>query len=205
MVSLRVRGSVTEIIGSWIGWLDLLTPSFTISFNYNELYITDHNRWLLKTRSIPYWTTSAFSSTMTDLVLIYEPVTSTIDERRNTHDFTFTNDDCTLTEFSSDSVTTEPINLRILPLQLRDASNREQHFHTLLRAYPVPRKGLLASRCLAMDDFSSKIVPAFSRHVTLLMVLHSTYTILIMTFTPKSYTQDLPHVKPVQWNYVQLE
>jgi hypothetical protein len=31
---------------------------------------------MTKTRSIPYWTTSIFSSTVTDLVLIYESVTS---------------------------------------------------------------------------------------------------------------------------------
>jgi hypothetical protein len=38
--------------------------------------ITAHNQWLLKTRSIPDWTTSVFSSPVTDLVLIYESVTS---------------------------------------------------------------------------------------------------------------------------------
>jgi hypothetical protein len=38
--------------------------------------ITAHNQWLSKTRSIPCWTTSVFSSTVTNLVLIYESVTS---------------------------------------------------------------------------------------------------------------------------------
>jgi hypothetical protein len=38
--------------------------------------MTAHNQWLPKTRSIPYWTTSVFSSTVTVLVLIYESVTS---------------------------------------------------------------------------------------------------------------------------------
>jgi hypothetical protein len=38
--------------------------------------IRAHNQWLPKTRSIPYWTMSVFSSTVTDLVLIYESVTS---------------------------------------------------------------------------------------------------------------------------------
>jgi hypothetical protein len=37
---------------------------------------TAHNQWLPKTRSIPYWTTSIFSSIVSDLVLIYESVTS---------------------------------------------------------------------------------------------------------------------------------
>jgi hypothetical protein len=41
-----------------------------------QLIITAHNQWLSETRSIPYWTTSVFSSTVTDLVLIYESVTS---------------------------------------------------------------------------------------------------------------------------------
>jgi hypothetical protein len=37
---------------------------------------TAHNQWLSKPRSITYWTTSVFSSTVTDLVLIYESITS---------------------------------------------------------------------------------------------------------------------------------
>jgi hypothetical protein len=35
-----------------------------------------HNQWVLKTRSISYCTTSVFPSAVTDLVLIYESVTS---------------------------------------------------------------------------------------------------------------------------------
>jgi hypothetical protein len=38
--------------------------------------ITAHDQWLSGTRSIPYWTRSVFSYTLTDLVLIYESVTS---------------------------------------------------------------------------------------------------------------------------------
>jgi hypothetical protein len=33
----RVYGSVTNNNGFWVGWLDLLTTSFTISFNHNQL------------------------------------------------------------------------------------------------------------------------------------------------------------------------
>jgi hypothetical protein len=44
------------------------------------LLITPHNRWMPKTRSIPYWTTkcllSGLSSAVTELVLIYESVIS---------------------------------------------------------------------------------------------------------------------------------
>jgi hypothetical protein len=32
-----VRGSMTNNNGFWIGLLDLLTPSFTITLNYNQL------------------------------------------------------------------------------------------------------------------------------------------------------------------------
>jgi hypothetical protein len=39
--------------------------------------IPAHNQWLFNTRSIPYWTTSVFASTVTDFVLIYRSVTST--------------------------------------------------------------------------------------------------------------------------------
>jgi hypothetical protein len=61
----RVRGSLTNSnkVLDWMYW-----HFFTI--------ITAHNQWLSTTRSIPYWITSVFSSTVTDLVLIYESVTS---------------------------------------------------------------------------------------------------------------------------------
>jgi hypothetical protein len=67
----RVRGSVTNNNGFWIGWFNLLALLLQL-----QSIVTAHNQWLLKTRSIPYWTTSVFSSTVTDLVLIYESITS---------------------------------------------------------------------------------------------------------------------------------
>jgi hypothetical protein len=67
----RVRGSVTNNNGFWIGWLDLLALLLQL-----QPIITAHNQLLPKTRSVPYWTTSVFSSTVTDLGLIYESVTS---------------------------------------------------------------------------------------------------------------------------------
>jgi hypothetical protein len=66
-----VRGSVTNNNGFWTRWLDVLTPSLQL-----QSIITAHNQWLSKTRSVPYWTASVFSSTVTDFVLIYESVTS---------------------------------------------------------------------------------------------------------------------------------
>jgi hypothetical protein len=50
-----------ECSGFWTGWLDLLVLLLEL-----QLIITAHNRWLSKTRSIPYWTTSVFSSTVTN-------------------------------------------------------------------------------------------------------------------------------------------
>jgi hypothetical protein len=68
----RVRRSMTNNNGLWIGWLDLLTPSYTVTLSYNH----KNSQSMTKTPSIPYWTTSVLSSAVTDLVLIYESVTS---------------------------------------------------------------------------------------------------------------------------------
>jgi hypothetical protein len=65
----RVRSSMTDINRFWIGWLDLLELLL-------QSRITAQNRWLPKTRSILSWITRVFSSAVTDLVLIYEAVTS---------------------------------------------------------------------------------------------------------------------------------
>jgi hypothetical protein len=64
----RVRGSVTNNNGFWIGRLDLLTPFITITLNYNQYCL----------RLAPFLTTVFSSSrpTATDLVLICESVTS---------------------------------------------------------------------------------------------------------------------------------
>jgi hypothetical protein len=62
---------VTNNNGFWIGWLDLLALLLEL-----QSIIKAHNQWHSKTRSIPYWTTSVFSSTVTGLVLIYESVAS---------------------------------------------------------------------------------------------------------------------------------
>jgi hypothetical protein len=64
-------GCLTNNNGSWIGRLHLL--AFLLQL---QRIITAYNLWLSKTRSIPYWTTSVFSSVVTDLVLNYESVTS---------------------------------------------------------------------------------------------------------------------------------
>jgi hypothetical protein len=64
----RVRGSTTNDNGFWIGWLDVLAPSLQLQ----QLTINT----CLRLAPFLNWTTSVFSSTVTDLVLIYESVTS---------------------------------------------------------------------------------------------------------------------------------
>jgi hypothetical protein len=56
-------------LDGWIYW----TPSVTVTLKYNQL--EQLSQWLSKTRSIPYWTMSVSSSTVTDLNLIYRLVT----------------------------------------------------------------------------------------------------------------------------------
>jgi hypothetical protein len=72
-ILLRVWGSVF-----WGSGLNLLTPSFTISLSYSQLRQLTINDRL---RLTPFWLdyeclVSSLSSTVTDLVLIYESVTS---------------------------------------------------------------------------------------------------------------------------------
>jgi hypothetical protein len=57
-------------LDDWIYW------RFYYNCSSSQSLITGHNQWLSKTRSIPYWTMSVFSSTVTDLVPIYESVNS---------------------------------------------------------------------------------------------------------------------------------
>jgi hypothetical protein len=90
---------MTNKNGFWNGWLDLLAlllqlHIITIAYNSSKL--------VTKTRSIPYWTTSVFSFIVTDLVLIYESVTSSVFVFRwlTLHSWTL-NYDCDLTVFSS--------------------------------------------------------------------------------------------------------
>jgi hypothetical protein len=66
-LTVTCPGSVTNNKGFWIGWLDLLALLLQL-----QSIMTAHNEWLYKIHSIPYWTTSVFSSAPTDLILINE-------------------------------------------------------------------------------------------------------------------------------------
>jgi hypothetical protein len=75
---LHVQSTVTYEGFEWLivtgsGFDDCIYWHFY--YNYKQLYQLT-NQWLSKTRSIPYWTTSSFSSAVTDLFLIYESITS---------------------------------------------------------------------------------------------------------------------------------
>jgi hypothetical protein len=82
----RMRSLCDEYNWLWIWWLNL----FALLLQLQSI-ITDHNQWLPKTRSSPYWTTSAFSSSVTDLVVIRESVTSSASVVRwlTLHSWTF--------------------------------------------------------------------------------------------------------------------
>jgi hypothetical protein len=88
-------------LDDWIYW--------HFCYNYSSLQslITAHNQWLSKTRSFPSWTASVFSSTVTDLVLVHESVTSSASVVRclTLHSGTF-NHDCDLTDLRMKWLTT---------------------------------------------------------------------------------------------------
>jgi hypothetical protein len=125
----RVRYSVTNNNGFWIG--------------------SSHSQWLSQTRSIPYWTTNVFSSVVTDLVLIYESVTSSASVVcwLTLHSWTVN---------SLNSVTTESFNslTNALSFVTRGEPKRDHHleqfvcyylFHPLLRnvfTEPLSSNGL---------------------------------------------------------------
>jgi hypothetical protein len=61
---------------SWRIMSSELDDCFYCLFLTITIMIPAHNQWLSKNRPIPYWTTSVFSSTATELILIYESITS---------------------------------------------------------------------------------------------------------------------------------
>jgi hypothetical protein len=97
-----MRCSVTKN-GFWIEWLDLLALLLQLQ---SIIIVSSHNQWLPNTHSIPYSTTSVFSSAVTDLDPIYESVTSSasIVRRLTLHSWTLnslTSDECRTTAHSS--------------------------------------------------------------------------------------------------------
>jgi hypothetical protein len=139
---------VTNNNGFWIGWLDILALWLQL-----QSIIAGHNQWPSKTCSIPYWTTSAFSSDATDLVLIYVSVTSSASVVRwlALHSWTVTN-------ASLNSLTNQFTNeLSFISL---GEPTRDHHlklfvyycyYFCFFRCYET----CLANRCPAVDYFVS--------------------------------------------------
>jgi hypothetical protein len=61
-----VRGSMTNNDGFWIGWLDLLAPCVTVTFNYTQLQQLTINDSL---RLAPFWLDYHLSSLLVFLLL----------------------------------------------------------------------------------------------------------------------------------------
>jgi hypothetical protein len=139
--------------------------------------ITAHNQWLSKTRSIPYWTTGVFSSTVTDLVLIYESVTSTastLDEGCLTTDL-----------FSSArlliSLTMENVYC------LTDVTERAYWivaYQWTAASVHCCGNVCLANLCLVMDFRSGSVVLAFRRYDTIRLLLYCS-----VRYSPNSSTR----------------
>jgi hypothetical protein len=157
--------------------------------------MTAHNQRLSKTRSIPYWTTSVFSSTATDLALIYESATSSASVIRwlRLRSWTLKS----LTNSFLNSLTNRLIHAWILFHKLgwtdeRSPSRRFRALHyyyyylCFVRCYETCR----ANRCpaidysasirysgnvcltwpwLAMNFRSVSVIPGFRCHITIML------------------------------------
>jgi hypothetical protein len=159
---------MTNNNGFWIGWLDLLALLLQL-----QSIITAHNRWLPKTRSIPYWTT-VFSSTVTDLILIYKSVTSSASVVcwLTLHSWTLSHD-CNLTDLRMNWLTT-PVRPTWMMTLLRMPSykpitcpfipwcgpNREHYLKQFICCILCTRcygYVFLASFCLAMNYYGFQV------------------------------------------------
>jgi hypothetical protein len=124
--------------------LDLLTLLLQL-----QSIITAHNQWLPKICSIPSWTTSVFSSTVTDLVLIYESVTSSMNdesltnERRLHSDWILFYEWLPISELSYRWMTYESITCPPFIPQCEPNTEHYLQQFTLFRVYPLLCKHVL--------------------------------------------------------------
>jgi hypothetical protein len=113
---------------------------------------TAHTQWLSKTRSIPHWTTSVFSSTVTDLVLIYESVTSSASVVRwsvllSWTLYPLTNDECRTTAHSlaNQSQSQFKVKVTLRPTVSRPILEQSTHLGLTTRSW------LLSDSCGFVD------------------------------------------------------
>jgi hypothetical protein len=121
-------GSVTNNSGFCIEWLDLLALLLQL-----QPIITAHNQWLPKTRSIPYWTTSSFSSTVMN------------DDGRITYDWT----ELSFNNFEANERETTTFNSPCITLFYQLPRNVCQSVATLwfVSPCPLPQERVLPNRC----------------------------------------------------------
>jgi hypothetical protein len=137
--SSRVRGSMTNNNGFWAEWLDLLALFLQL-----QSITTAHNQWLPKTRFV-------FSSTVTDSVLIYESVTTSASGVRW---LTLTAEHSTflrMNHWTPFRTTKQLIHKWTLFHSGRtEYKSPRLTVPLLFYLYPLSRKRVLASRCLAL-------------------------------------------------------
>jgi hypothetical protein len=153
----RVRGSVTNNNGLWIKWLGLLALLLQL-----QSMITARNRWLCKTRSIPCWTKSVFSYTVTNdqrtIPSGWTEWRATTHLRTNPLLRVLT---CPPVITSKKRTKTTTSNSKLSFCLIRYHKNMATLW--LSPAYPLERKRVLASSCLATDCRSGSTIPTSSR------------------------------------------
>jgi hypothetical protein len=178
--------------------IGIMGASITITINYNS------SRSI--TRSIPYWTTSVFSSTVTDLVLVYESVTSSASVVRwvALHSWTLNWTTELPSESAYDWIIELPYECRMIELSWTELIFRRPEYRPPPRTVRVilffrchetclpnhcpamdyslsvrcSGNMCLASRWLAMDIHSGSTIPIFRRHVTVLISCWLKYNFL---------------------------
>jgi hypothetical protein len=148
------------IMGSGFGWLYLLALLLQL-----QSIITAHNWCLSQTRSFPCWTTSVFSSTVTN------------DERRTpSHWIIELPYECRMIELSSTELASRGPKYRSPARTVRVILFSRCHETCLSNRWLAMDYSLsircsgnvcLASRWLATDFRSDSTIPAFRHHVTL--------------------------------------
>jgi hypothetical protein len=117
--------------------------------------IIAQNRWLSQTRSISYWTKRVCSSTVTDLVLIYESTTSSSSVVGWLTINSWTLNSLTKSEWR---IIKAPYERITTELSWTEPTSRRTECRSpclsvplLFCFYPLPRKHVLASRWLELD------------------------------------------------------
>jgi hypothetical protein len=154
---------VTGNNGFWIGRLDLLALRLQL-----QPIITAHNQWLFNTRSIPYWTTSVFSSTVTNDHRRIPPEWSIeLPYECRMIELFWTESSSRRTEYKSPCLT-----VRVILFSCVSPLPRESAYRTVAQQWIIPCLFVAARTCftirwLAMDFRCGSKIAAFKSHVTI--------------------------------------